>query len=119
MTTTTVPVDDKSSLNRTKQSAQSSNHQTLLTPPVLLNLQSVKFDDLCQNFQEHEALDADSPVVTASVDATGAIVGMTLESTGVAGVIPVTVPTSDAATVSIFYIWFSSNIPIAVGFHCC
>lgn len=52
--------------------------------------------------------------MTASVDATGAIVGMTLESTGVAGVIPVTVPTSEAATVSVFY-QISSSVPITVG----
>ncbi|CAM9115233.1 unnamed protein product [Sphacelaria rigidula] len=67
---------------------------------ITFPVKSVKFDDLCANFQEHEALDADSPTVTATKDAaTGSILGMSLDSTGGAGVIPVTVPTADAASV--------------------
>lgn len=73
-------------------------------PPLLSaltcpHLQSVKLDDLCQNFQAHEALDSDLPVVTATLANDGSIVAMTVESSGDAGVIPVTVPTASVDNV--------------------
>lgn len=56
--------------------------------------QSVKFDDLCTNFGHHEDLDESEAVVTITVTPDGGIAGMSLEASGSAGVIPVTVPTT-------------------------
>lgn len=67
-------------------------------------LQSVKFDDLCTNFQEHEALDSAAPVVTATLAADGSIMGMALDASGDAGLIPVTVPTASVDNVRFFLI---------------
>ena len=93
------------STNVTSSTVQRPKYQSDLTFPVSLNAQSVKFDDLCVNFQEHEALDADSPIVTATKDvASGTIVGMSLDSTGGAGVIPVTIPTADVGNVSLLLV---------------
>lgn len=65
-----------------------------------LMLQSVKFDDLCVNFKEHETLDASGVLVTATVASDGSISGMSLSYSDSAGLIPVTVPTDSVATVS-------------------
>lgn len=56
--------------------------------------QSVKFDDLCTNFKDHERLDASHALVTMTLTADGAISGMTLASDSSTGVIPVTIPSS-------------------------
>lgn len=62
--------------------------------PTFTTAQSVKFDDLCTNFRQHEDLDASESLVTVTKTPAGGIVGMTLSATGNAGVIPVTVPSS-------------------------
>lgn len=63
--------------------------------------QTVKFDNLCNNFFDHENLDGSGAVITAKKDATGAIVDMTLAVTSDLGApIPLTVPTAEANTVS-------------------
>lgn len=56
--------------------------------------QSVKFDDLCTNFQHHEELDDADALVTVTKTSSGSISGMELSATNSAGVIPVTVPSS-------------------------
>lgn len=71
----------------------------ICTYSLLSPLQSVKFDDLCTNFKEHEALDESGAVVTATVATDGSITGMTLSYEGSAGLVPVTVPTADVAKV--------------------
>lgn len=65
------------------------------TAPILpFSQQSVKFDDLCTNFQHHEELDSSSAVVTVTKTSTGTISGMTLSSSSSVGVIPITVPST-------------------------
>ena len=61
-------------------------------------MQSVKFDDLCTNFRDHEDLDASGSVVTMTKTMVGEITNMRLSSsTGKdAGVVPVTFPTTTA-----------------------
>lgn len=60
----------------------------------------MKFDDLCENFKEHEALDSSGALITAALDMGGAITDMTLAFGADAGLVPLTVPTSQAASVS-------------------
>ena len=62
--------------------------------------QSIKFDDLCTDFQLHEALDDSSPYATMALDATGAVTGFEYVSGSGAGLVPLTVPTASAASVS-------------------
>ena len=64
--------------------------------------QTLKFDDLCHNFYSHEDLDASGAILTATKDTTGAIIDMTLAYGDENGApIPLTVPTADAASVSV------------------
>ncbi|CAM9819067.1 unnamed protein product, partial [Scytosiphon promiscuus] len=64
--------------------------------------QTLKFDNLCHNFYQHEYLDNSGAVLTATKDSTGAITGMTLATTSENGApIPLTVPTADADSVSL------------------
>lgn len=67
-----------------------------------LSEKTLKFDNLCHNFYQHEDLDSTGAVLTASKDATGAIIGMTLDAPANSGApIPLTVPTSSAASISL------------------
>lgn len=78
-------------------------HHLTLPPPVFpfLCTQTLKFDNLCANFYEHEDLDGSGAVLTAKKDATGAIIDMTLATSSNNGApIPLTIPTADAASVS-------------------
>lgn len=64
-------------------------------------MQTLKFDNLCQNFKQHEDLDNSEALMTATVDPSGAIKGVTLVTSGnaIAGTIPLTVPKGDATAV--------------------
>lgn len=88
-------------LHINNQAATRSVPQTSSSPCVALHtLQTFKFDDLCQNFADHEALDASEALVTATVDiATGDITGMTMVTSGQPGLIPITVPSVPTKTV--------------------
>ena len=63
-------------------------------------MQSVKFDDLCTNFQHHEALDSSGGYVTMTVEEDGSISDMSYNAGSGAGLVPLTVPTDMAASVS-------------------
>lgn len=64
--------------------------------------QTLKFDNLCHNFYQHADLDSSGAVLTATKDATGEIIGMALSTTNNNGApIPLTVPTTTAASVRI------------------
>ncbi|CAM9818998.1 unnamed protein product [Scytosiphon promiscuus] len=66
------------------------------------SIETLKFDNLCHNFYQHEYLDNSGAVLTATKDSTGAITGMTLATTSENGApIPLTVPTADADSVSL------------------
>lgn len=60
----------------------------------------MKFDDLCTDFKFHEALDSSSPYATMGLDATGAVTGFTYVAGSGASLVPLTVPTALAASVS-------------------
>lgn len=81
------------------QYATSLDHWTTFNPARYVR-QSVKFDDLCTNFGDHEDLDAADATVTMTVSSSGVISGMTLSATNKAGVIPITVPSTMVDTVS-------------------
>lgn len=62
--------------------------------------QTLKFDDLCYNFYEHEYLDQSEPILTISKNEAGLITGSTMTNTLLNGApIPFTVPTVDAQQV--------------------
>lgn len=61
---------------------------------------TLKFDDLCHNFYQHEDLDNTGAVITAAKDATGAITGFALDGPTSGAPIPLTVPSSQAASIS-------------------
>lgn len=83
----------------------SSNNSTTEYPPPRARahprrLQTVKFDDLCYNFYEHEYLDQSEPILTISKNEAGLITGLTMANTLLNGApIPFTVPTVDAQQV--------------------
>lgn len=62
--------------------------------------QSIKFDDLCSNFQQHEALDSSGAYVEMTVNEDGTVAGMSYVAGSGAGLVPLTVPTASAASVS-------------------
>ncbi|CAM9431671.1 unnamed protein product, partial [Hapterophycus canaliculatus] len=65
-------------------------------------VETLKFDNLCHNFYQHEDLDSSGAVLTATKDTTGAIIGMTLATANNNGApIPLTVPTASAESVSL------------------
>lgn len=64
--------------------------------------QTLKFDNLCHNFYQHEDLDNSDAVVTLTKDAAGAITAVAMTAAVENGApIPFTVPTAIAASVSI------------------
>ena len=64
-------------------------------------LQTLKFDDLCFNFYEHQYLDESDTTLTVSKNAEGLITGMTMVNNVVNGApIPFTVPTANAEQVT-------------------
>lgn len=64
--------------------------------------QTLKFDNLCQNFREHGDLDTSGAIVKITKDPAGAITSMSLDSAS--GVpVPVTVPTASAAAVRVVF----------------
>eukprot|EP00903_Cladosiphon_okamuranus_P014195 g13189.t1 len=67
---------------------------------VTFPVKSIKFDDLCTDFQLHEALDASTPYATMALDATGAVTGFRYVSGSGASLVPLTVPTASAASIS-------------------
>lgn len=57
--------------------------------------QSNKFDDQCTEFALHEELDGSGAVLTATLDnVSGFMSNITLSTSGTAGIIPLTVPTT-------------------------
>ena len=63
--------------------------------------QTLKFDNLCHNFYQHEWLDGSGAVLTATKDPLGTITGMALTTTSDNGApIPLTVPSASASAVS-------------------
>ena len=70
------------------------------SPGHAAHSQTLKFDDLCYNFYEHEYLDQSEPVLTISKNEAGLITGLTMTNTLLNGtLIPFTVPTVDAQQV--------------------
>lgn len=67
--------------------------------PITDRVQTLKFDNLCQNFYQHEDLDNSAALMTATLDVTGAITKVALATGSDAGTIPFTVPTSEATAV--------------------
>ncbi len=66
--------------------------------------QTLKFDNLCHNFYQHEDLDNSGAVLTATKDPSGAITGMTLSTTSNNGApIPLTVTAAAAAANSVSF----------------
>lgn len=64
--------------------------------------QTLKFDNLCHNFYEHEDLDNSGAILTATKDPAGTIIGMALATTKANGApIPLTVPTASVASVGL------------------
>lgn len=63
--------------------------------------QTLKFDNLCHNFYQHENLDSSGAILTASKDATGAITSISLAASDTGAPIPLTVPTSAANDISL------------------
>eukprot|EP00903_Cladosiphon_okamuranus_P012911 g12054.t1 len=64
-------------------------------------VQTLKFDDLCHNFYQHEGLDATGAVITVAKDATGDITTITLSGAPNSGApIPLTVPSSLSTSIS-------------------
>eukprot|EP00752_Nemacystus_decipiens_P008085 g7226.t1 len=62
-------------------------------------VETMKFDNLCHNFNQHEWLDESGAVLTVEKDDGGAITGITVATTNDNGApIPLTVPTEDAET---------------------
>ncbi|CAM9973823.1 unnamed protein product, partial [Pylaiella littoralis] len=69
---------------------------------AIFPVETLKFDNLCYNFYEHEDLDNSGAVLTATKDSAGAIIGMTLEATNNNGApIPLTVPTASVSSVNL------------------
>eukprot|EP00903_Cladosiphon_okamuranus_P021170 g19446.t1 len=69
----------------------------LLTQYISFPVTSSKFDDHCAEFTLHEDLDGSGAVITATIDnVSGAISGLSLSASGTAGLIPLTVPSSNA-----------------------
>ena len=62
-------------------------------------VQSNKFDDHCAEFALHEDLDASGALLTATLDnETGDISDIALSASGTAGLIPLTVPSSNSVS---------------------
>ncbi|CAN0053457.1 unnamed protein product, partial [Scytosiphon promiscuus] len=68
---------------------------------VTFPVKTIKFDDLCTDFQLHEALDASDPYVTMALDAAGEVTGLTYVSGSGAGLVPLTVPTASADSIPV------------------
>eukprot|EP00903_Cladosiphon_okamuranus_P009435 g8995.t1 len=63
-------------------------------------VQTLKFDNLCHNFNQHESLDSSGAVLTATKDPDGTITGMALTTSSNNGApIPLTVPSASAAAI--------------------
>lgn len=62
--------------------------------------QSVKFDDLCSNFKQHEDLDKSGGYVTMTLKPDKSVSSMAYVDGSGAGLVPLTIPTVDAASVS-------------------
>ena len=72
-----------------------------LTSFIDFPVTSTKFDDLCQEFTQHEDLDASGALVTATLDkSSGEISGLSLFTNGPVGLIPLTIPTSESGSIS-------------------
>lgn len=67
--------------------------------PIVDRVQTLKFDNLCQNFYQHEDLDNSAALMTATLDVNGAITKVALATGSDAGTIPLTVPSGDATAV--------------------
>ena len=77
-------------------SRRAPEHAAVFSPE-----QTLKFDNLCHNFYQHEDLDNSGAVLTATKDTLGNIIGMALSTTSNNGApVPLTVPASIADTVS-------------------
>ncbi|CAN0214942.1 unnamed protein product, partial [Scytosiphon promiscuus] len=70
---------------------------SLVTFPV----KTIKFDDLCTEFQLHEALDASGAYVTMALDAAGDVTGFSYVSGSGAGLVPLTVPTASVDSIPV------------------
>lgn len=63
-------------------------------------IQTLKFDELCYNFYEHEYLDQSEAVITVSKNEAGLITGLTMANALANGApVPFTVKTADAQQV--------------------
>ena len=72
-----------------------------MTSLISFPVTSSKFDDLCTDFQLHEALDESDVVLTATLDnASGDVSDVSLSSSGTVGYVPFTVPSGSAIPTS-------------------